>query len=217
MEAIHVENADNTDETYLALIGEPVKSWYLPIKFVFDFVAAAIILIITSPVILVTVLAIKHEDKGPAFYHQTRVGLMGRHFTVTKLRSMYVDAEKRGAQWAQKEDPRITRVGRFIRKTRIDELPQLVAVLKGEMSLIGPRPERPAFTEQFSHEYPGFEQRLRIKPGLSGYAQCHGGYEIDPGEKAKLDRYYIANFSPMMDLKIFFDTIRTVFTGEGAR
>ncbi len=142
---------------------------------------------------------------------------MGRHFTVTKLRSMYVDAEKRGAQWAEKEDPRITRVGHFIRKTRIDELPQLVAVLKGEMSLIGPRPERPAFTEQFSHEYPGFEQRLRIKPGLSGYAQVHGGYDIDPGEKAKLDRYYIENFGPMMDLGIFFETIKTVFTGEGAR
>lgn len=119
--------------------------------------------------------------------------------------------------WAKKNDSRVTKVGGFMRKTRIDELPQLLSVIKGDMSLIGPRPERPEFTEEFSHEYPGFEQRLLIKPGLSGYAQVHGGYDIDPGQKAKLDRYYIAHVGLKMDAQIFKDTIKTVITGDGAR
>lgn len=205
-------------ESYRKSIKPQVNSGYLlAIKPFFDFCFALILAIVTLPVIILAMIAVKLESKGPVFYRQVRVGLMGKHIVVTKLRSMYMDAEKHGAKWADEDDPRITRVGHFIRKTRIDELPQLINVLKGEMSLIGPRPERPVFTEEFSHEFPGFEQRLRIKPGLSGYAQVHGGYDIDPGQKAKLDCYYIAHVGLKTDLKIFFETIETIFTGEGAR
>lgn len=204
-------------ETFQGNLKGQVHSAYLPVKREFDICFALILFILTLPVVLLAMMAIKVESKGPVFYHQVRVGLMGKHIIVTKLRSMYTDAEKYGAQWADKDDPRVTRVGHLLRKTRIDELPQLIGVIKGDMSLIGPRPERPAFTEEFSHEYPGFEQRLRIKPGLSGYAQVHGGYDIDPGQKAKLDCYYIEHFGLGMDAQVFIETVKTVITGEGAR
>lgn len=204
-------------ETYKKDIKERVHSWYLPFKTTFDFCFSLILFILTLPLVLLAMVAVKLESKGPVFYQQVRVGLMGEHIKVTKLRSMYIDAEKHGAKWADKDDPRITKVGHFLRNTRIDELPQLINVLKGEMSLIGPRPERPEFTEEFSREFPGFEQRLRIKPGLSGYAQVHGGYDIDPGQKAKLDCYYIEHFGFRMDIHVFIETIKTVITGEGAR
>lgn len=216
MEAVH-ENKKDLVETYQDEIGEPVHSPYIPVKAFFDFMMALVLGVVTAPIVLLAMVAIKLESKGPVFYRQVRVGLMGEHITVTKLRSMYTNAEAGGAQWADKNDERVTKVGKFIRKTRIDELPQLWNVVKGDMSLIGPRPERPEFTEQFAHTYPGFEQRLRIKPGLSGYAQVHGGYDIDPGQKAKLDRYYIDNVCMGMDAQIFIDTIKTVVTGEGAR
>lgn len=204
-------------ETYKCAIKDQVHSAYQPFKRTFDFCFALILFIVTLPVVLIAMVAIKVESKGPVFYHQVRVGLMGKHIIVTKLRSMYIDAEKNGAKWADKDDPRITRVGHFLRKTRIDELPQLITVMKGDMSLIGPRPERPEFTEEFSHEFPGFEQRLRIKPGLSGYAQVHGGYDIDPGQKAQLDCFYIDHFGLKMDACIFVDTIKTIISGDGAR
>ncbi|TOY84140.1 UDP-phosphate N-acetylgalactosaminyl-1-phosphate transferase [Levilactobacillus brevis] len=210
-------NDNEYTETYKKHIGKEVCSWYIPIKRYFDFIGAFTLFIVTLPIMLVAICAIKLESRGPVFYRQERVGLMGKHIVITKLRSMYVDAEKNGAQWARKDDPRVTRVGKFIRKTRIDELPQLVSVLVGDLSLIGPRPERPQFTEEFSHEFPGFETRLRIKPGLSGYAQVHGGYDINPGQKARLDRYYIDHFSLSMDVSVLFETIKTILTGEGAR
>ena len=217
MEVTHNQANKQFVETYQDDIKDSVHSRYLPFKRIFDFCFSLILFVVTLPFVLVAIIAIKLESEGPIFYHQVRVGLMGKHITVTKLRSMYIDAEKHGAQWADKNDPRITKVGHFLRKTRIDELPQLISVLRGDMSLIGPRPERPEFTEEFSHEFPGFEQRLRIKPGLSGYAQVHGGYDINPGQKAKLDCYYINNLSLRMDIQIFFDTIKIVITGEGAR
>jgi len=210
-------SGDQLTETYQTKIGEQVHSWYIPVKNTFDFFTALILMVLTSPIVLIAAIAIKVESPGPVFYRQERVGLMGQHIIVTKLRSMRNDAEKNGAQWANKNDARVTKVGKFMRNTRIDELPQLLGVIRGDMSLIGPRPERPNFTEQFSHEYPGFEQRLRIKPGLSGYAQVHGGYDIDPGEKAKLDCYYIDNFGFVMDINVFIATMKTVITGEGAR
>lgn len=206
MEVTHNQANKQFVETYQDDIKDSVHSRYLPFKRIFDFCFSLILFIVSLPFVLVAIIAIKLESKGPVFYHQVRVGLMGKHITVTKLRSMYIDAEKHGAQWADKNDPRVTKVGHFLRKTRIDELPQLISVLKGDMSLIGPRPERPEFTEEFSHEFPGFEQRLRIKPGLSGYAQVHGGYDIDPGQKAKLDCYYIEHFGLKMDIQVFFDT-----------
>lgn len=130
---------------------------------------------------------------------------------------MGVNAEKNGAQWATKNDPRVTKVGAFIRKTRIDELPQLFNVLKGDMSLIGPRPERPMFTAQFNEEIPGFIDRLQVKPGITGWAQVNGGYDITPREKLELDRYYINNMSFWLDLKIILKTIKVCITGDGAR
>src|SRR5690606_10331165 len=160
--------------------------------------------------IIITIFAIiiKIESPGPAFFLQERVGLNGRNFLMIKLRSMRIDAEKNGAQWAAKNDPRVTKVGAFIRKTRIDELPQLFNVLKGDMSLIGPRPERPIFMEQFNKEIPGFVDRLKVRPGITGWAQVNGGYDITPKEKLELDRYYINNISFWLDLKIILKTIK---------
>jgi exopolysaccharide biosynthesis polyprenyl glycosylphosphotransferase len=187
------------------------------LKRMFDVFFALIGLILALPIILITMIAIKLESPGPALFYQERVGEKGRVFKVIKLRSMTVDAEKNGAQWAQKNDPRVTKVGAFIRKTRIDELPQLINVLKGEMSIIGPRPERPIFTEKFEREIPGFSQRLAVKPGLTGWAQINGGYDISPREKLMYDLYYIRNMSFLLDLKIAIKTIKVIFTGEGAR
>jgi exopolysaccharide biosynthesis polyprenyl glycosylphosphotransferase len=176
-----------------------------------------LLLVVTLPVLLVTAIAIKLESPGSIFYKQERVGKNGKLFNVWKLRSMRNDAEKNGPQWASKNDARVTQVGNFIRKTRIDELPQLFNVLSGQMSLIGPRPERPVFTEQFDKEIPGFKNRLLVKPGLTGWAQVNGGYEMTPAEKLDLDMYYIQKQSFKLDTKIFFRTIKVVFTGDGAR
>ncbi|EUJ24354.1 sugar transferase [Listeria cornellensis FSL F6-0969] len=155
-------------------------------KRLFDLIFAIILLVMTSPIILATVCAVKLESSGQIIYRQRRVGHQGTEFTIYKIRSMEESAEASGAKWAEKNDPRITKVGRFIRKTRIDELPQLWNVLKGEMSMIGPRPERPMFTKEFQVLYPNFTQRLAVKPGLTGWAQVNGGYDISPKEKFKI-------------------------------
>ncbi|WP_243525218.1 exopolysaccharide biosynthesis polyprenyl glycosylphosphotransferase [Bacillus pseudomycoides] len=190
---------------------------YLGIKYLLDFVTSLIGLIIVAPVILIFSLLIVLESPGSPFYSQERLGLYGAKFRVIKLRSMRRDAEKNGAKWAERNDPRITKIGLLIRKTRIDELPQLFNILKGDMSLVGPRPERPMFTEQFAREIPGFKNRLQVKPGLTGWAQVNGGYEITAEEKLKLDVYYIKNASIFLDLKIIIKTIKVVLTGDGAR
>lgn len=193
------------------------KIVYSVAKRAFELVFSLLLLIVTLPVLLVTAIAIKLESPGSIFYKQERVGKDGKLFNVWKLRSMRSDAEKNGPQWASKNDSRVTKVGQFIRKTRIDELPQLFNVLSGEMSLIGPRPERPMFTEQFDKEIPGFKNRLAVKPGLTGWAQVNGGYEMTPAEKLDLDLYYIEKQSFKLDAKIFFQTIKVVCTGDGAR
>ncbi|MGG3478582.1 exopolysaccharide biosynthesis polyprenyl glycosylphosphotransferase [Peribacillus frigoritolerans] len=190
---------------------------YFTLKKISDFVLALIGLLITLPILLLFCLAIKIESKGAAFYLQERVGLNGELFYIIKLRSMHINAEKNGAQWALKNDPRVTRVGSFIRKTRIDEIPQLINVLKGEMSLIGPRPERPMFNEQFNREISGFNHRLIVKPGITGWAQVNGGYDISPEEKLRFDIYYIRNLSIVTDIKIILKTVKVVITGDGAR
>ncbi|WP_233253013.1 MULTISPECIES: exopolysaccharide biosynthesis polyprenyl glycosylphosphotransferase [unclassified Geobacillus] len=191
--------------------------YYPYVKRVLDILLSLLALPIAIPIILIFAVIIKLETPGPAFFLQERVGLHGKYFKVIKLRSMGVNAEKNGAQWATKNDPRVTRVGAFIRKTRIDELPQLFNVLKGDMSLIGPRPERPMFTAQFNEEIPGFIDRLQVKPGITGWAQVNGGYDITPREKLELDRYYIDNMSFWLDLKIILKTIKVCITGDGAR
>ncbi|OCS88264.1 sugar transferase [Caryophanon latum] len=190
---------------------------YKAFKRVTDISCSLIGLILSIPILLTFSILVKAESTGPAFFIQERVGLNGKKFNIYKLRSMVNDAEKNGAQWATKNDARVTRVGKFIRKTRIDEIPQLINVLKGDMSLIGPRPERDVFTEQFEQEIPGFKQRLYIKPGVTGWAQVNGGYDITPKEKYELDMEYIEKQSIKLDIKIIFYTIKIVFTGSGAR
>ena len=162
-------------------------------------------------------LMIKRQDPGPAIYAQTRVGRGGKLFKVYKFRSMYVDAEARGAQWAAGDDPRVTPLGRRLRKSRLDEIPQFWNVVKGDMSLIGPRPERPVFHDEFCKRIDGWEQRLAVRPGITGLAQVEGGYELLPKEKALLDIEYIENRSIRLDLSIVWRTLRTMATGEGAR
>jgi exopolysaccharide biosynthesis polyprenyl glycosylphosphotransferase len=191
--------------------------FYPYVKRFLDLLLSLLALPVAIPIILIFAVIIKLETPGPAFFLQERVGLHGKYFKVIKLRSMGVNAEKNGAQWATKNDPRVTKVGAFIRKTRIDELPQLFNVLKGDMSLIGPRPERPIFTAQFNEEIPGFIDRLQVKPGITGWAQVNGGYDITPREKLELDLYYINNMSFLLDLKIILKTIKVCITGDGAR
>ncbi|AJQ62000.1 sugar transferase [Bacillus thuringiensis] len=205
------------DETIETNINLPNHYIYFTLKNTADFLMALLGLVILSPILLLFVLAIKLESNGPAFFLQERVGLNGRVFNIIKLRSMYIDAEKNGAQWAKKNDARVTKIGAFIRRTRIDEIPQLINMLKGDMSLVGPRPERPIFTEQFNKEIPGFKNRIVVKPGITGWAQVNGGYDISPKEKLEFDIYYIKNLSLFMDVKIIFKTIKVIFTGEGAR
>ena len=184
---------------------------------VMDIVLCLIALIIGIPLMVIFGVLIKIEDNGPAVYKQERVGKGGKCFYLYKLRSMRTDAEKFGAQWAEKDDPRITKIGKFIRKTRIDEIPQLFNILRGDMGIIGPRPERPMFTVQFDEEIPGFINRLAVKPGLTGWAQVNGGYEATPAEKLEDDLYYIKNRSFLLDMKIIFKTVGVILTGHGAR
>lgn len=157
------------------------------------------------------------ESSGNPIFSQIRVGKNGKFIKIHKLRSMRQDAEANGQKWADEDDPRITKVGKFIRKFRIDELPQLIDVFTGKMSLIGPRPEVPNLTKRFNLENPGFVTRLMVTPGLSGWAQVHGGYELTPKDKWKLDNIYIEKRGFMMYIKIFYLTIKTVLTGDGAR
>lgn len=205
--AVALEEALYSDDT----------STYDYIKRLIDIFLSTFGLIIGIPLIIIFSMLIVLETPGAPIYTQERVGKNGKHFTIYKLRSMYKDAEKNGAKWASKNDPRVTKVGAFIRKTRIDEIPQLFNVLKGDMSIVGPRPERPIFTYKFNKEIPGFINRLRVKPGLTGWAQVTGGYEMTPREKLEADLYYIENRSVKLDLLIIFKTIKIVLTGDGAR
>jgi lipopolysaccharide/colanic/teichoic acid biosynthesis glycosyltransferase len=161
------------------------------------------------------------DSDGPVLYCQERVGESGRRFMVYKFRSMRVDAEREGTPvWARDKDDRITRVGRFIRKTRLDELPQLWNVLRGDMSFVGPRPERPFFVEQLAKEIPFYQQRHAVKPGVTGWAQIkyeYGSSIEDAMEKLRYDLYYIKHLSIALDLSIVFDTVKVVMFGKGAK
>lgn len=175
---------------------------------------------ITLPIMLITAVAIKLESPGDAMFLQKRVGQGGKEFTIYKFRSMCKDSEKDGSQFAQANDMRVTRIGKFIRKVRIDELPQFFNVLKGDMALIGPRPEQKSFVDEFDKIIPFYSYRHIVKPGISGWAQVTQGYTADADEsriKLEYDFYYIKNFSFSMDLLIIFKTIMTMLTGFGAR
>lgn len=177
-------------------------------------------LTLALPVAAVTAAAIKLDSRGPVLYRQLRVGLDGRAYELLKFRSMTVDAEAQGAQWAREKDPRVTRVGRFIRKTRIDEIPQMWNVLRGEMSFIGPRPERPEFVRDLNQEIPFYSLRHSVKPGITGWAQVnyrYGASRADSLEKLQYDLFYIKNLSAVLDLHIIMRTIRVVLFGIGAR
>lgn len=191
--------------------------FYSLCKRMFDIVISFIALVVLLPVILLFALIVMIETPGSPFFLQERLGQSGRPFTIMKLRSMYSDAEKNGAQWAVKNDSRVTRVGKLIRQTRIDELPQLWNVLKGDMSIVGPRPERAVFIEEFQKTLPAFSQRLAVKPGLTGWAQINGGYELTPAEKLELDLYYIQHTNIRFDVKIMIKTLRVIVTGDGSR
>jgi len=190
------------------------------LKRVFDVVASALLLAFTAPIIVLFAIIVKLDSKGPAFFRQTRVGLYGQDFDLIKLRSMRIDAEANGAQFAQKDDPRVTRVGRFIRKVRIDELPQAWSVLKGEMSFVGPRPERPEFVSDLEEQLPYYGERHMVKPGITGWAQINYPYGAsleDSRHKLEYDLYYAKNYTPFLDLLIMLQTIRVVLWHEGAR
>lgn len=192
------------------------KRVFFTIKRIFDVVFVFMVLPLVLPIILVTMILIKLDSEGPAIYKQKRIGKDGKEFDVYKLRSMVDAAEKNGPQWAKENDHRITRVGKVIRKYRIDELPQFYNVLIGEMSVIGPRPERLEFIAEFEERIPGFIQRLQVKPGLTGQAQINGGYHLLPQEKLDHDLEYIKNLSYTNELKILLKTIMVVLKGDGA-
>ena len=190
------------------------------VKRCFDLVVGTALLLVAMPVMLVTALLIVLEDGAPIFYSQERVGRGGRPFRVIKFRSMRRDAEKDGKpRWASSNDDRVTRVGRFIRKLRIDELPQLFNVLNGDMSLVGPRPERPYFVDQLTQQIPFYAVRHCVKPGVTGWAQVryqYGASVDDAAEKLQYDLYYVKNHSLILDTLVLFETVRVVLTGEGA-
>ena len=189
----------------------------------FDIGASFILLLGTWPIMLVTALAIWLEDgfKAPVFFSQERVGLNGKAFRVLKFRSMSVDAEGDGkARWASKNDTRVTRVGSFIRRTRIDELPQIFNVLSGDMAFIGPRPERPEFVKQLAKQIPYYNSRHSVKPGITGWAQLcypYGASEEDARQKLQYDLYYVKNQSLFLDFMVTFSTVEVVLFGKGAR
>ena len=189
-------------------------------KRAFDIVASLTLLSVAWPCMIIAAIAIKLESPGSILYRQVRVGQNWRLIQVLKFRSMCSDAEKDGPQWAGKNDSRVTRVGAFIRKARIDELPQLYNVLKGEMSFVGPRPERPMFVEQLSQTIPYYAERHRVKPGITGWAQIrypYGSTEEDAVEKLQYDLYYVKNYSLFLDLLILFQTAEVILWGRGAR
>lgn len=186
-------------------------------KRAFDAVSTGCALVVLAIPMAVIALKIKSESPGPVIYAQERVGKDGRPFKVYKFRSMYVDAESHGAQWASGNDERVTPFGKWMRDHRIDEIPQFWNILRGDMSLIGPRPERPAFCDEFEKRIHGWHYRTLVRPGLSGLAQVEGGYNLLPKEKVVLDLKYIETRSMLLDLKIILRTLGVVGTGEGAR
>ncbi|GAB4291668.1 MAG: undecaprenyl-phosphate glucose phosphotransferase [Ignavibacteriaceae bacterium] len=201
------------------IMPELMPEWEKKLKRVIDIVVSLLILTITLPVTVLTAIAIVLDSKGPVFFLQERCGMNGKNFNIIKFRSMFRDAEQQtGPVWSQKNDPRVTRVGRIIRKLRIDEIPQFVNVLKGDMSVVGPRPERPYFVNKLAEQIPYYKRRLKVRPGITGWAQVKHKYDEtieDVKIKLRYDLFYIENMSLRMDFKILFRTIFVVLFGKG--
>ena len=204
-------------EYFVEQVGEiPRKPFYSFIKRTFDIAASLIALVILAIPMAVIAIMIKIKSPGPVFYKQERLGLGGEKIKIIKFRTMNVDAEANGAQWSQgDDDPRIFPLGRTLRKFRLDELPQFWNILKGDLSLVGPRPEREIFYDEFETYVHGFHERLKVKPGLTGLAQVNGGYDLRPEEKIVYDIEYIKKRSLWLDLKIMLKTVGVILTGGG--
>lgn len=205
----------------IVLLQDHMPVWQAQIKRLFDISVSLFGIIFGAPIWFLTGVLVRLTSPGPVVYSQERIGQNGKPFIMMKFRSMYEDAEKRsGPQWATEDDPRITPFGKFMRKSRLDELPQLVNVLKGEMSFVGPRPERAFFIEQLKEEIPWYIRRIKMKPGVTGWAQVKHKYDAtieDVKQKVLYDLYYFENMSLLLDLKIIIRTVLVVFTGKGAR
>lgn len=197
-----------------AVVEKPV---YQAVKRLFDVVVSALALLILGIPMLLLIPVIRADSPGPAIFRQERLGKGGKPFVIYKYRTMQMDAERDGPQWARAHDVRCTRLGRLLRRGHIDELPQLVNVLRGEMSLVGPRPERACFYQEFERYIRGFSQRLQVTPGITGWAQINGGYELLPEEKILFDMEYIRHRSVMFDIRCLLGTVRVVFRHDGAR
>lgn len=201
-------------------VTEPVvcgNAVFFAVKRIMDVILSFVSgLTLALPMVIIAIL-IKLDSPGPAIFRQERLGKDGKPFTIYKFRTMYLDAEADGPQWAKRNDCRCTPLGRFLRHTRLDELPQLWNILKGDMSIVGPRPERACFYSEFETYIHGFCYRLLVKPGLTGLAQVNGGYDLKPEEKIMFDMEYIQKQSIELDLKCILQTIHLVFTQEGAR
>lgn len=190
---------------------------YNRIKRIFDIVFSIALLIFTSPILLVSFIIVYLQDFKSPFFSHKRVGVNNEEFSLYKVRTMVYDAEEYGVKWTSYNDSRITWFGKFIRKYRIDELPQLFNVIKGDMSIIGPRPELEFLYREFEKSIFNYRDRLKVKPGITGWAQVNGGYNLTPKEKLDLDLYYINNMGYSLDIKIIFRTIKVIFTGYGSR
>lgn len=216
--AVMVQAEQTAQKEYVI---EPViparRPVYTLCKRAFDFLAALTAgIVLLLPLCVIAVL-IKLDSEGPALFKQERLGKDGRPFYMYKFRSMRLDAEKDGPKWAEQDDDRCTRLGKFLRKCRLDELPQLWNILVGDMSIVGPRPERAYFYDEFETYIHGFRHRLAVRPGLTGLAQVNGGYDLTPEEKIVFDMEYISSRSVWLDLKIILKTVSLVFSHEGAR
>ncbi len=209
---------DKIKKTYVIEYVEPNKSFvYDLFKRLFDLIISVCVVVVLFIPMLIIGLIIHLESPGPVIFQQDRLGKNGKPFTMYKFRTMTVDAEKDGPKWAEENDSRCTKIGLFLRKKRIDELPQFFNVIKGDMSLVGPRPERKYFYDEFEKYIKGFRHRLAVLPGITGLAQVNGGYDLSPEEKIFYDMEYISKLSFKMDLYIFFKTFVVIFTHDGAR